>query len=143
MTKPQSSRIKLAGFELTILGRQFPDSHDVWDGNWLHVVCTCRDAILNVEASGPFLNVGEILDLQSKLEQASSGEIDQDRVEIMEPNLGLSLSKAPGRKITLHVALQPDGKNQSERFEFTLSQSELEHAIEQCRVVLLNFPMRE
>ena len=29
--------IKLAGLQIWVHGRQFPDSDDYWDGNWLYV----------------------------------------------------------------------------------------------------------
>jgi hypothetical protein len=142
MNEPQSCHLKLAGFELTILGRQFPDSHDVWDGNWLNVVCRSQDARLKVKATGPFLNVDEIADLHSKLMQVSTREIDRLRVEIMEPTLNLSLSMAPEKQILLHVDLQPDGKKNSEHFEFSLNHGEIDVAIIQCQAILRAYPMR-
>ena len=138
MTDQQYCHLKLAGFELTVLGRQFPDSHDVWDGNWLNFVCNCQDSRLKIKVTGPFLTVGEIMDLHGKLKQANGGEISFARVEIIEPELNLFLSITSENKILLQVDLQPDGKRQSERCEFKLNQTEISAAIEQCQIILGN-----
>jgi hypothetical protein len=142
MTDPQYCHLKLAGFELIVLGRQFPDSHDVWDGNWLNVVCNCQDARLKLKATGPFLTVGEIMDLLDKLKQANEGEISFARVEIIEPELNLFLSVTSDKQILLQADLQPEGKRQSVRFEFKLNQAEIQAAIEQCQIILQTYPMR-
>jgi hypothetical protein len=142
MTDPQYCHLKLAGFELTVLGRQFPDSHDVWDGNWLNVVCNCQDARLKLKATGPFLTVGEIMDLLDKLKQANEGEISFARVEIIEPELNLFLSVTSDKQVLLQADLQPEDKRQSERFEFKLNQAEILAAIEQCQIILQTYPMR-
>jgi hypothetical protein len=142
MSKPNSCHIKLAGFELTVLGRQFPNSHDVWDGNWLNVVCTCQDAPLKIKATGAFMTESEIEDLQSKLVEAKSKTIDRIRVEIIEPTLNLFLSSTPEKQILLQVDLQPDGKYQSEKFEFRLNHDEIDIAIAECQAVLRAYPRR-
>ena len=44
--------IRLAGFQLWVHGRQFPDSQDCWDGNWLNVTAHCDAAKGSVWALG-------------------------------------------------------------------------------------------
>ena len=138
MTEQQICQLNLAGFEMTILGRQFPDSHDVWDGNWLNVVCKYQ----NSEATGPFLSVGEIADFQSKLKQTKAGKIDYAEVEIMEPELSLALSNTADRQMLFKVQLLPDDKKQFEHCEFKINQNEIAAAIEQCQTILQAYPLR-
>jgi len=52
--------VRLAGFELWVHGRQFPDSQDYWDGNWLNVTAHCGAAGGSVWASGAILDTVSI-----------------------------------------------------------------------------------
>jgi hypothetical protein len=142
MKQTETCQLNLSGFELTIYGRQFSDSHDAWDGNWLNVYCKCQSVGRTAKASGSFLNVGEIADLQSKLARLSNSDLVSERVEIIEPTLDLVLSSTAAKQRLLKVILQPDGKMPTEIFEFNIDKNDLDLAIAQCQTSLRNYPMR-
>jgi hypothetical protein len=52
--------LKVAGFQLWIHGRQFPDSTDYYDGNWLRVTAHCGSSGASVWVQGAMLMVTDI-----------------------------------------------------------------------------------
>ena len=52
--------VSLAGFRLWVCGRQFPDSTDYWDGNWVVVRAECESLASRTEARGPFIHLSEL-----------------------------------------------------------------------------------
>ena len=36
--------LRVAGFQLWVHGREFPDAQDEWDGNWLRLTAHCGEA---------------------------------------------------------------------------------------------------
>jgi hypothetical protein len=83
---PVGITFELAGFSLEVLGRQFPDAQDYWDGNWLEVKCTCAAPGSFVEAEGPFVHLSEI----ERLETLLSGTERERKMNLIEPDLALS-----------------------------------------------------
>lgn len=39
--EPRAPDFCIGGFKLWVYGREFPESHDYWDGNWINVVVRC------------------------------------------------------------------------------------------------------
>ena len=48
--EPEPS-VAFAGFRLWVFGRQFPDSKDYWDGNWIVVKAECDSILSKTQAS--------------------------------------------------------------------------------------------
>jgi hypothetical protein len=44
--------LKLEGLQIWVHGRQFPDLHDYWDGNWLRVTAHCGGSGASVFTTG-------------------------------------------------------------------------------------------
>jgi hypothetical protein len=58
-------------------GRQFPDSLDFWDGNWLNITARCEAPSAEVSASGAILHLSELQDwytASERLYQTLTGE---------------------------------------------------------------------
>jgi hypothetical protein len=142
MNKSAHCELKLAGLKLSVLRREFPDSHDIWDGNWLNVIGECKTLELNVKASGPFLSVAEFADLLEKLKQVDASANGRARVQIMEPTLDLTFRASNEGQIILQVSLQADGHRQSTQCEFQLEKNIIDLAIVQCQAILQAYPMR-
>jgi hypothetical protein len=62
--------LKLGGFSLWVLGHQFPDATDYWDGNWLNVraLVEARGAV--VEAQGALVSAPELASFAKQLGSA-------------------------------------------------------------------------
>jgi hypothetical protein len=52
--------LKVVGFQIWIHGRQFPDSQDYWDANWLNVTAHCGANGASVWVSGAIVMVSDL-----------------------------------------------------------------------------------
>jgi hypothetical protein len=52
--------LKLGGFSLWVLGRQFPNAEDYWDGNWLSLRALVEAPGAMVRAEGPLVLAQEL-----------------------------------------------------------------------------------
>ncbi|MFM7150996.1 MAG: hypothetical protein ACKO23_14240, partial [Gemmataceae bacterium] len=60
--------IALAGLQLWVHGREFPDSHEPWDGNWLQISVLCEAPGCRVWTSGPLLMDSDLADWLNQCE---------------------------------------------------------------------------
>jgi hypothetical protein len=60
--------LKIAGFQLWIHGRQFPNAQDYWDGNWRNVTVNCGASGASVWTSGAFVMVSDQARLATECE---------------------------------------------------------------------------
>lgn len=132
-----SDRVKV-----TIKGREFPDSSDFWDGNWLIADASItlngfRAAFdLFVEAQALQCFSDELRTLNTTLQGGAS-------LDLMEPSLGLSCEIAKTGKIKWKGWAQyPLGWGSKLEFEFGSDQSHLGPLIDQLGEVLKKFPVR-
>ena len=136
--------VRLAGFELWVHGRQFPDSQDYWDGNWLNVTAHCGAAGGSVWASGAILDTVSIRrfhDGLAGLHRTLSGEAV---LGSHEPNLMVRVDAADRTgHLRVRVEITPDHLTQSHRFEFAIDQTYLPPVIAQCASVMEAFPIRD
>lgn len=70
--------IKLAGLQIWIHSRQFPDNDDLWDGNWLKVTVHCGANGASVWTSGAILHLSEIADWLVALEKLNETVVSQN-----------------------------------------------------------------
>jgi hypothetical protein len=138
-----SHRLELAGFELVVHSREFPDAADYWDGNWLIVTCSCRASGSFVEANGSFVRIDELQHLQKCLEVLHSGIQEKCEMNCMEPELSLRFEIGKRGNINFQVRLTPDNIKQSHSISFDIDQSYLPSAIKQCKAILENYPIRD
>ena len=57
--------IAIAGLQIWVHGRQFPDQEDYWDGNWLNVTVHCGAKGSSVWTSGNIIQLHEIAHLSA------------------------------------------------------------------------------
>lgn len=69
--------IKFAGMSLWVLGRQFPDLDDYWDGNWLNVQVRVEASGAAVEAAGPIIHVGDCCPSKRNLNSSISHYLEK------------------------------------------------------------------
>ena len=77
----------LAGLSIWVLGRQFPDQTDYWDGNWLNVTAHCGVTSASVWASGAILTVSDIALWASQCVALYESGQGQAALQPCEPNL--------------------------------------------------------
>lgn len=143
MTDAPILSFEIAGFKLTVMGRQFPDAQDYWDGNWLNVRCECRASGARVEAQGPLVHLSEMAELLNGLEALSEGNYKKVNVDFIEPELGLKFEIGSRGDLKFEVRLTPNALEQSHRFDFAIDLSYLPSAIGQCKAILDAYPRRD
>ena len=134
--------IKLGSLQIWIHGRQFPDLHDFWDGNWIRVTAHCGSAGASVWVSGPIIHLPEIERWRAqtvKLQDRLTGEA---ALACMEPELSVSLKAQSLGHIAMEVSITPDNLNQRHWFNFEIDQSYLSALISECGKILDACPIR-
>lgn len=136
------ANIRLAEFQIWVHGRQFPQSQDCWDGNWLNITAHCGARSASVWTSGAILTLPEIdhwADACEVMYRTLSGEAN---LECIEPELCVELKAGSLGHILIKVEITPDHMTQEHTFLFELDQSYLPDLIRDCRKVLVDYPIR-
>jgi hypothetical protein len=134
--------LKLAGLRLWVHGREFPDSHDYWDSNWLEATVQCDGNGARVVARGPILHLSELDSWCREAEQLIERLAGKARLDCMEPNLSVVLRAASLGHLTMEVSITPDHLTQKHWFQFAIDQSYLPSLIADCRSILKAYPVR-
>ena len=135
--------LKVAGFELWVHGREFPESEDYYDGNWLRVTAHCGATGASVWAQGAILMVTDIARFGDGCAAMHSREMKSAVLAPFEPGLKVSLEASDGTgHIRAQVEITPDHVLQSHRFEFEIDQSYLPGIIKQCSSIVQVYPVR-
>jgi hypothetical protein len=139
---PGSPDMQLGSLAIWVRGRQFSDSEDYSDGNWLSVLIQVDAAYAVVQAEGPILREDELSRLVAgckRMYEALAGEVVLDA---MEPNFRLKLAINARGQLDVGVDLTGDHLAQSHHFDFALDQSYLPAFIEGGEDALRRFPIR-
>lgn len=135
--------LKIAGFQLWVHGRQFPESEDYYDGNWLRVTAHCGASGASVWVQGAILMVTDIAGFGEKCAAMLSGCVRSAVLDPFEPELKVSLDGADRLgHVRARVEITPDHLAQWHRFEFELDQSYLPGIIRQCSAIVREYPIR-
>jgi len=134
--------IKLAGLRLWIHGRQYPQSDDYWDGNWLNVTVHCGAPGADVWASGSIVHLTELAQWKHDCETLNRTLEGQANLECMEPNLAVRITSKRGGQLDMEVEVTPDRLTQNHTFRFEIDQSFLPTLAERLRKILESFPLR-
>ena len=120
--------IEIAGLRIWVLGRQFGELRDSWDGDWINVLAECSSGDSRVRAAGAILHLSEIqrwLDDARDLHRTMNGAAALDTVE---PYLKANIQLRDGRG-SLVVEISQDHLTQEHRFTFDIDQSYLPEVI--------------
>jgi hypothetical protein len=134
--------VKVGGLAIWVHGRQFPDLHDLWDGNWLRVTVHCGGDGASVDVSGSILHLIELDQWcvsTKSLYDTSGGEA---KLECMEPSLSADLTYDSLGRIEMTVSITPNHLRQRHEFTFTIERTFLPILIEQLETVLKTYPLR-
>jgi len=135
--------LKIAGFQLWIHGRQFPDADDYYDGNRLRVTTHCGASGASVWAQGAIVMVTDIAGFGEQCEAMLRGDSCSAVIDSLEPELRVLLESADRLgHIRAKVEITPDHLAQFHKMEFDVDQSYLPDIIKQCSAILQEYPIR-
>ena len=129
--------------KLWINSRQFSDSLDYWDGNWLNAVAHCASEGASVTIGGSFIHLGEIAIFQNELINLDKTLKGKAKLPTIEPNLSLLLECDNMGHVHGECTITPDHMTQNHSFEFEIDQSYLKHFIKQCGEILSEYPIKD
>jgi hypothetical protein len=134
--------LKLEGLQIWVYGRQFPNSHDYWDGNWLRVTAHCGGHGASVFAAGSIIHSTELDRWRSGAEILLRDLKGEAKLACLEPNLSVDLKSTSLGHITMEVSITPDHMVQRHWFRFEIDQTYLTPLIRQCQSILEGYPIR-
>lgn len=134
--------IKVAGLQIWIHGREFPNADDFRDGNWLRATVHCGADGAAVWVSGSILHLSEVESWLQDLEKMNSSLTGKANLECMEPGLNIEMEIEPLGQILAKVEITPDNLKQYHTFEFEIDQSYLPKLIQNLKDVLSNHQIR-
>lgn len=145
LTSPDSKTqpdLCIGGFELWLYGRQFPETDDYWDGNWVDVQARCTANSAIVQAGGPILHLSELHKLMIECKQIYASLSGEAHLACMEPNLDLKIKMENTGHCELFVSITPDNLYQAHSFIFDLDQSYLPSFIQNLETILHFYPLK-
>ncbi len=132
----------IAGLSLWIYGRQFPESEDFWDANWLRVTAICEAPGAIIRVTGSLLMSSDIERFGNQCRQLLDGKTSEARLDPVEPELGvLVVSRDKLGHVIVQVQITPDNLSQHHHVEFEIDQSYLPAIIEQCGRIVEKYPI--
>lgn len=134
--------IKLAGLQIWVHGRQYPDTNDYWDGNWLKVTACCEAKGASVWTNGPIIHLSELQSWMISTKELSKTLKGEAKLLCMEQELFVTLKAESLGHIAMNVEITPSINEQEHRFSFELDQSYLPSLVSQCDEVLKNYQIR-
>lgn len=138
----QDPDLKLAGLSMWVLGRQFPDQADYWDGNWLEVRVRVEASGAIVKFEGHFVRVTELVSFADELEILDTTLAGEASLDCMEPYLDVRIRGERNGQATATVEVTPDNLTQFHKFIFSIDQTYYKLLIAYCRKILLDYPVR-
>lgn len=134
--------ISLSGLKIWISGRQFENSTDFWDANWLVVTAQCSSSCSKVVVQGPIIHLSEVDQWLSELQTLKETLHGEAKLSCMEPELEARIKLDKMGSGSLAVSLTPDHLNERHDFTFSVDQSYLPSLIRELQTILTNYPIK-
>lgn len=135
--------LTIAGFSAWVHRRQFPDSTDHWDGNWLDVTARMKRHNAHVWVSGALLTTMDLAAWRDGCERLLGGGAEKASLEPVEPELEVAMSKTDaGGHIEMRVEITPDHLHQKHSFRVEIDLSYLPGLIQELDSILDAYPVR-
>ena len=135
--------LAISGFRMWVRGRQFPDSTDEWDGNWLGVTACVQHLQARVWVSGSILTTMDLAAWRDGCVKLLSGVADTASLEPIEPELKVTMRKTdPLGHLEMRVDITPDHLQQEHTFRIEVDQSYLPRLIGELEAILGDYPVR-
>lgn len=132
--------LRVAGLQIWIHGREFPEAADERDANWLNVTAHCGAHGAAVWAQGSILEITDIERLGRECEALLRGEAAAAVLDPFEPNLRVTIEASDryGR-LRARVDLTPDHLAQAHSMQFDIDRSNLPSVIEACSRIVREY----
>ncbi|TPI31252.1 hypothetical protein FJW08_11415 [Mesorhizobium sp. B3-2-1] len=140
--KADEPDILLAGLSLWAMSREFPDSDDYWDGNWINILARVDASGARIEVQGPYVRSDELGVFHDQLATLYRDLRGSAELKCIEPALRAKVTCGLLGQIEVIVDITPDHLFQSHHFVFTVDQSCLVVTLAGCRRVLQLFPVK-
>lgn len=135
--------LNVAGFQLWVHGREFPESEDYEDENWLKFTAHCGASGASVWAQGAILMGTDVVSFGDECAALIRGDLKSAMLAPLEPEIKVSLEITDSiGHIRAQVEITPDHLTQTHRFEFEIDQSYLSGIVEQCSAIMQKYPIR-
>jgi hypothetical protein len=134
--------IAIGGLRIWVHGRQFSDSDDYWDVNWLRVTAHCGAPGAEVWVSGAIIHLSELAGWLRESELMGQTLVGNATLKCMEPELQVEMEMRNEGKMSMIVHITPNNLAQQHQFNFDLDQSYLPNVINGCRDILSRYPVK-
>jgi hypothetical protein len=135
--------LQIAGLQIWIQDRQFPDSSDYWDGNWLYCTLHCGGPDSDVWLKkDPFIHIPELQRFYSSLMAFSSSMSGSARLETMEENLNLVIQSSNSQEIVMDVFITSNPALEEHHYTFSVTRDHVEDLLKQLNSLLSRFPIK-
>ncbi|MBL9201360.1 MAG: hypothetical protein JNL39_12690 [Opitutaceae bacterium] len=140
----EEASISFGPLRIWIHGRQFPDSTDYWDGNWLLVKARCVGDRSQVEAVGAILRLDELRKWKEDLVGLHTTLRGEVSLPAIEPQLTVKISAPQNQSgaLTCEVSLSSEPISENHSFRFFTDQSYLPGLVLQLSSVLREYPIK-
>jgi len=134
--------LQIVGLRIWVHGRQFSDSTDYWDGNWLRITAFCKYGESQVRVHGYVIHLSEIAALLRGCESLSETLTGRTGLDSMEQNLKLELVAKKLGRVAVDIQITPEPMRESHRFRDEIDQTYLPSIIAACARILEKYPLR-
>jgi len=138
----KSPDLQIDDFSLWVFNRQFENSHDYWDGNWLNVYAEVRTNGAVVKADGAILRVPELAGFADELQRVYDTLQGEAQLKCIEPNLGITIRAEKTGHLEIEIEITPDHMAQRHKFMSGFDQTFLKPIITSLRSILATYPIR-
>ena len=134
MTEPD---FYLDGLSIWVRGRQFPDSSDFHDGNWLILRATMQRGETSVTTEGAILMTTDFERFRDQLAAMSDTVTSEATLSGYEPNLKVTLDAGRLGHIDGQIEITPDHLGERHSFEIEgWDQTDLLKLIASCDAIM-------
>lgn len=134
--------LKISGFQLWVSGREFPDSQDYDDGNWLNITAHCGGGGSSAWVTGPYIELPEIQDWLKSCETLVEVKEGIAELETIEPGLSILLNAKSQDSVEMEVMISHQPYSQQHKSTYELNSTDLTGLIQNLQAILDKYPIR-
>jgi hypothetical protein len=136
--------IAVGPLKVWVHGRQFPESDDYWDGNWLFLTARCDGHGSRVSVTDSCLHLSEVKKWKDDLDAFRVSPKGVVELATMEPTLKVKIGEAKSSlgQMDMHVSLSADHLNEEHTFRSIIDQSYLPGLSAQLAAILRSYPIK-
>jgi hypothetical protein len=134
--------LKLGWLSIWTLSREFADSVDYDDANWINIHAHIEAPGSRIDIQGPWIRSDEISSFRDELSTLNLRLEGVAHLRCLEPYINAKVTSAALGHLDVVIEATPDPMTQTHRFELELDQSYLPGLIAQCAQILRDFPIK-